>query len=57
MLKWAIIFGIVAVIAGLLGFATLAGIAATIAKILFWVFVAICLILLVAGFFVAKKIF
>lgn len=48
MLGWAIVFGILAVVAFYLGFGALAGTAAMIAKILF----AIFLVLLVVGFVV-----
>ncbi len=48
MLGWALIFFILAVAAGVLGFVALAGVAAAIAKVLFVVFLA----LLVAGFVV-----
>ena len=46
MLGWALLFVILAVVAGGLGFFALAGVAASIAKILFVVF----LIVLVASF-------
>ena len=48
MLAWALIFFILAVAAGVLGFVALAGVAAAIAKVLFIVFIAI----LIAGFVV-----
>jgi uncharacterized membrane protein YtjA (UPF0391 family) len=48
MLKWAIIFAIISLIAGWLGFGTLSGVAATIAKILFGIFVIIFIIALLA---------
>lgn len=48
MLKWAIIFAIVSLIAGWLGFGTLSGVAAGIAKVLFAIFVIIFLIALLA---------
>lgn len=41
MLGWALMFAILAVIAGALGFFTLAGLAATIAKIFLIVFVVL----------------
>lgn len=56
MLKWAIIFGIISLIAGALGFGGIAGAAAGVAKILFFLFLAICVILLVAAIFIGKKI-
>jgi uncharacterized membrane protein YtjA (UPF0391 family) len=46
MLGWAIIFALLAIVAGFLGFFSLAGLAAAIAKVLFVVF----LVLLVANF-------
>ena len=49
MLRWAIAFAILALIAGLLGFSGLAGDFAYIAKILLLVFVVLFLIALIAG--------
>ena len=45
MLKWAIIFGLISLGAGALGFTGIAGAAAGIAKILFFVFLAVCVLL------------
>ena len=56
MLKWALFFAIVAVIAGLLGFTGVAAGAASIAKFLFVLFVILCVVFLVLGFIVTKKI-
>ncbi len=56
MLKWAIIFAIIAVIAGALGFTGIAGAAAVVAKFLFFLFLVVCVIFLVLGFTIAKKI-
>lgn len=56
MLKWAIIFGIIALISGALGFGGIAGAAAGIAQVLFYLFLGICVLLLIAGIFVGKKI-
>jgi uncharacterized membrane protein YtjA (UPF0391 family) len=56
MLKWALFFAIVALVAGLLGFTGLAAGAAAIAKFLFLVFVALCVVFLLIGLFVAKKV-
>lgn len=44
MLSWALIFVVLAVAAGVLGFAVLAGMAATIAKLLLLVFLALLVI-------------
>jgi uncharacterized membrane protein YtjA (UPF0391 family) len=45
MLRWAIIFLVVALVAALLGFGGIAGTAASIAVVLFWVFIAITVVL------------
>jgi uncharacterized membrane protein YtjA (UPF0391 family) len=45
MLRWALIFLIVSIVAGLLGFTGAASVATTIALTLFWVFLAVTLIL------------
>ena len=47
MLGWALTFLVVALIAGVLGFTTIAGTAIGVAKILFYVFLALFLISLV----------
>ncbi len=49
MLRWAIIFLVVAIIAAVLGFAGIAGAAAGIAKILFWLFLILFVISLIFG--------
>jgi uncharacterized membrane protein YtjA (UPF0391 family) len=49
MLSWALTFFVVAIIAAVLGFSTIAGTAAAIAKILFFVFLMLTLVALVAG--------
>ncbi len=56
MLKWALFFANVAVIAGLLGFTGVAAGAASIAKFLFVLFLILCVVFLVLGFIVTKKI-
>jgi len=47
MLRWALIFLVVALIAAVLGFTTIAGAAIDIAKILFWIFAVLFVISLV----------
>ncbi len=47
MLRWALIFLVVALIAGVLGFTSLAGAAIGIGKLLFYVFVVLFLVSLV----------
>lgn len=49
MLRWALIFLVVAIIAGALGFTGVSVAAAGIAKVLFWVFIGLFLCLIVAG--------
>ena len=49
MLKWAFIFLVFGLLAGLLGFTGVAGAAIGIAKFLFFLFVAIFLVMLVLG--------
>jgi uncharacterized membrane protein YtjA (UPF0391 family) len=49
MLGWALTFLIIAFIAGVLGFGVVAGTAATIAKIMFFVFLVLFIIGLVMG--------
>ena len=56
MLRGALIFAVVAVIAGLLGFTSIAGTSMAIAKTLFFVFLVIFLVLLLAGLFVGRKV-
>ena len=56
MLKWSVIFLIVAVVAAAFGFTDIAAGAATIAKVLFYLFAILFLIFLVLGLTVAKKI-
>ena len=46
MLRWALIFFVIALIAGSLGFTGIAGAGAAIAKILFWLFGGIFLLIL-----------
>lgn len=47
MLRWALIFLVVALAAAVLGFTTIAGAAIDIAKILFWIFAVLFVISLV----------
>ncbi len=49
MLYYALIFLLVAIVAGAVGFFALAGVAAWIAKILFFVFLVVFLISLLSG--------
>jgi uncharacterized membrane protein YtjA (UPF0391 family) len=56
MLRWAFLFLIIGIVAGVLGFTQIAGASFAIAKLLFFVFIAIFLILLVAGLTIARGI-
>ena len=56
MLKWALVFLVIGLIAGLLGFTGVAGASIAIAKTLFFVFMVIFLALLIAGLVVARGI-
>jgi uncharacterized membrane protein YtjA (UPF0391 family) len=49
MLSWALTFLVIALIAGVLGFGVVAGTAATIAKVLFFVFIVLFIVGLLMG--------
>jgi uncharacterized membrane protein YtjA (UPF0391 family) len=49
LLKWALIFLVVSIVAGLFGFTGIAVASADVARLLFYVFVVIFLVLLVLG--------
>jgi len=48
MLRWAIIFAIVSLVTGWLGFGTLSGVTGGIAKLLFAIFLVLLLVALLA---------
>lgn len=56
MFKWALTFAVIALIAAVLGFGGVAGAAAGIAKILFFVGLALVVLFLVLGAAAGKKI-
>jgi uncharacterized membrane protein YtjA (UPF0391 family) len=56
MIKWAIVFAIISIVAGLFGFTGIAADSAAVAKILFFIALAIFVVLLVLGLFVGKKV-
>lgn len=56
LVKWALIFFVISVVAAIFGFGNIAEGAADIARILFFVFLAICLVLLVLGLTVYKNV-
>ncbi len=55
MLKWALIFLVVGLVAGILGFGGIAGASIGIAKFLFFLAIALFVIFLVLGYTVFKK--
>jgi uncharacterized membrane protein YtjA (UPF0391 family) len=55
MLKWALIFLVLGLVAAALGFGGIAGASIGIAKFLFFLFIAIFVIMLVLGLTVARK--
>lgn len=56
MIKWAIIFAVIGIIAGILGFGGIAGGAFGIAKFLFWAAIIIAVVLFLLGVTVFKKV-
>ena len=54
MLRWALFFLLIGIVAGVLGFSDIAGASIEIAKILFFIFMLIFLVLLVAGLGVVR---
>ena len=56
MLRWAVIFLVIALVAGLLGFSGVAGASIAIAKTLFFIFLVVFLVLMIAGFTVGRRI-
>ncbi len=57
MIKWALIFFVISVVAGFLGFTGVASSARTISKALFFIALIIFLIVLVFGVMLGKLIF
>lgn len=56
MLKWAVAFLVISLIAALFGFTGISQGAADISKVLFFVFLAICVVLFVLGLTVYKSV-
>ena len=56
MLKWAAIFFVISIVAALFGFTGIAAGAAQIAKVLFFIFLAIFITLLILGLLAANKL-
>ena len=57
MLKWALIFFVVSLVAGFFGFTGVASGAMTIAKVLFFIAIVIFLIVLIFGVFLGTLVF
>ena len=57
MLKWALIFFLISVVAGFLGFTDVAANAKSVAKILFFISLTIFLIVLIFGVLLGKLVF
>jgi len=57
MLKWAIIFFVISLIAGFFGFTNIASGARTIAKVFFFIALAIFLIILIFGVMLGMIVF
>ncbi|AMG74852.1 MULTISPECIES: DUF1328 domain-containing protein [Sphingopyxis] len=56
MFKWALIFAVIALVAAVLGFGGIAGAAAGIAKILFFIGLALVVLFLILGAAAARKV-
>lgn len=56
MLRWALIFALVAIVAGLFGFTGIAAGAAAIAKTIFFIFLGLVVVFLLLGVTVARKL-
>lgn len=56
MIRWALVFLVVALVAGILGFGLVANLALDIAKFFFFVFLAVTILLFVAGWWAWKKV-
>jgi uncharacterized membrane protein YtjA (UPF0391 family) len=56
LLRWALVFFVVAIIAAVFGFGNIAEGAADVAKVLFFIFVAICVVLAVLGFTLYRRV-
>jgi len=57
MLKWALIFFVISLVAGFFGFSGVASGAKSIAKVLFFIAVVIFLIVLIFGVFLGTLVF
>jgi uncharacterized membrane protein YtjA (UPF0391 family) len=49
LLKWALVFFVISIVAAVLGFGGISAAAADVAKVLFFIFIAIAALLVIAG--------
>ena len=56
MLRWAVIFFVVSIVAAFFGFGGVATAAAGMAKVLFFIFVALFLVALISGIAAGRRI-
>jgi uncharacterized membrane protein YtjA (UPF0391 family) len=56
MLRWALVFLVIGLIAGFLGFTNIAGASIAIAQTLFYIFIVIFLVLLILGLVAARRV-
>ena len=56
LLKWALIFFLVSIVAAVFGFTGISLASADIARILFYIFLVIFLVLLVLGLTIARRV-
>lgn len=56
LLKWAVVFLIISLVAALFGFGGIAQGSADIAKVLFFIFLAVCVVLFLLGMTVYKSV-
>jgi uncharacterized membrane protein YtjA (UPF0391 family) len=56
MLRLALLFFVISLLAGVFGFTGIAGISASIAQIFFFVFLALCVVALLAGLMIRRAI-
>jgi len=55
MLYWAVVFFLIAIVAGVFGFGGISAGAETIAIWLFWIFIIVFLVTLIAGLFQRRR--
>jgi uncharacterized membrane protein YtjA (UPF0391 family) len=56
MLRWALLFAVLAIVAGLLGFTGIAAGFAAIAKTIFFIFVGLVVVFILLGVTIARKL-